>query len=279
MLKFDAKAFFDATTALSRSGQVVEAWQKTSKDKAGPLSPLSDSNRSGLANAVAGLLTSLAELGAQLTLLSAQRLHQEMTKDECKLTYAELKEWLLNIESRLRDELSLTYVFVLDSRRSSYFKLATSSFGRDVTDRLPNAIPDIEDAGKCLALGQGTASVFHLMRVMEAALKSLAGLLGIPYAPSWESYIGQIERCITEKHKRKTVQWKRDEAFYREILGNLQTIKIVWRNPTMHIVRRYSVEEAEEIYIAVRGFLQRIAPRLPKPKAPRIRGSLKELPS
>jgi len=124
----------------------------------------------------------------------------------------------------------------------------------------------VEDAGKCLALSQGTAAVFHLMRIMEAALKGLGGLLGIPYAPSWESYIGQIEKCINEKHKRKTVQWKRDEAFYREILGNLQTIKIAWRNPTMHIVRRYSIEEAEEIYIAVRGFVQRIAPRLPKPK-------------
>ena len=60
------------------------------------------------------------------------------------------------------------------------------------------------------------------------------------------------------------MKWKRDEAFYRDIAGDLQAIKIAWRNPTMHVVRRYSPDEAEEIYRAVRGFLKRLADRLPK---------------
>ena len=68
-----------------------------------------------------------------------------------------------------------------------------------MADKLPSAIPDIEDAGKCLACGNGTATVFHSMRVMEVSLKSFARLLDIPYAPSWESYITKIEIKLKDR--------------------------------------------------------------------------------
>jgi hypothetical protein len=177
-----------------------------------------------------------------------------------------VRELYDHIDWRLLDELSLISLFVLSPERAKYYGQNLGSLGNALTEKLPGAVPDLEDAGQCLSLNLGTSCVFHSMRVMEAGLKSLATLLGIPYAPSWESYITQIERCINEKHRRKTIKWKRDEAFYREILGNLQIIKIAWRNPTMHIVRRYSVDEAEQIYIAVKVFLDRLAPKLPDPK-------------
>lgn len=43
---------------------------------------------------------------------------------------------------------------------------AKELFGQPVEHAFPSAIDDIEDAGKCLALGQGTACVMHLMRVL-----------------------------------------------------------------------------------------------------------------
>jgi hypothetical protein len=139
---------------------------------------------------------------------------------------------------------------------------AKQLFGAEVDEALPRAIGDIEEAGKCLAFGRATACIFHLMRVMESGLKSLAAELGIPYAPSWESYITQIEAKIVQRHKRKTKAWKRDEPFYRDILGDLQAVKIAWRNPTMHIVRTYSVEEAEDVFRCVRTFMKRVADHL-----------------
>ena len=45
--------------------------------------------------------------------------------------------------------------------------------------------------------------VFHLMRVMEAGLKATAGSLGIPYAPSWESYLKQIGGKLEIEWKKK----------------------------------------------------------------------------
>ena len=106
------------------------------------------------------------------------------------------------------------------------------------------------------------------MRVVEVGLKSVANTLGIPYAPSWESYIKQIKDKVDAKHKTKTVRWKKDEPYFKDLLGDLQAVKLAWRNPTMHIVRRYTPEEAEDVFIAVRALMVRLSSRFhEKPKA------------
>ncbi len=135
-------------------------------------------------------------------------------------------------------------------------------FDKEVYDAFPSAIRDIEDGGKALAFELGTASAFHMMRVMEHGLKSLAALLQIPFAPSWEAHISEIEKRINAKYKTKGVRWKRDEPYFRELLGDLQSVKIAWRNPTMHIERHYSPEEAEDVLRAVRTFMSRLSQKI-----------------
>jgi hypothetical protein len=49
----------------------------------------------------------------------------------------------------------------------------------------------------------------------------------------------------------------------RDVSGDLLTVKQAFRNPTMHVDRKYGPEEAEEIYKAVRRFMERLAVELP----------------
>jgi hypothetical protein len=56
-------------------------------------------------------------------------------------------------------------------------------FGEDVSDQFPSTILDIEEAGKCLAMSRNTSCVFHLMRVMEVGLRTLAATLKDPRLP------------------------------------------------------------------------------------------------
>ena len=157
-------------------------------------------------------------------------------------------------------------VFTLPGYQAKFNRPPQKVFGDDVCDSFPSALADLEEACKCLAFARSTAGVFHLMRATEAGLKSAAKLLGIPYAPSWEAYITQLNTKITAKHKTKTVRWKRDEPYFKELLGDFQAIKLAWRNPTMHIVRRYTQEEAEDVLVAVRAFMQRLATRCKETK-------------
>lgn len=165
---------------------------------------------------------------------------------------------IAEFRSRMEDELNGHKFYYVRPDLVWYYD-EQRPFGAAVPAAFYLLDDEIHDAGKCLALGQGTACVFHLMRVMEAALKRFAKELGIPYAPSWESYIKQIGAQIAAKHSSKSTKWKRQEPFYRDALGDLQAVKIAWRNPTMHVVRRYSVSEARQVYGAVQHFMNRFA--------------------
>ena len=89
---------------------------------------------------------------------------------------------MIELGTRLADELEKTKFFYVRPEYVSFYS-DPMLFGEKTNDSFPSAIDDISDAGKCLALAQGTAAVFHLMRIMEVGLRSLSRSLGIPYAP------------------------------------------------------------------------------------------------
>lgn len=220
--------------------------------------PLADVVRPSLRNLLKNLDSDFAHLGFVASAATAERMRTRV--DDPKTTYGQLKETCSDLLSRLLDEAFATVFLSIDSDKTKFYT-ETNLFGAEVAERLAPAIGDIEEAGKCLALDRGTACVFHLMRVMEVGLKRLASDLGIPYAPSWESYIDQINTRIAQKHKKKGIHWKRDEPYFKEIVGDLLTVKVAWRNPTMHIVRTYTPDEADQVFAAVRTLMQRVAVR------------------
>jgi hypothetical protein len=168
---------------------------------------------------------------------------------------------IADIDQRVQDELDGTIFFHIPELYADYVTKPTDGWD-EMIEAFPSSIVNIEEASKCLALDRGTACVFHLMRVMESALRVLAKALGILYAPSWESYLTQIDSRVQQKYKKKGIKWKRDEPFFRDASAHLHSVKAAWRNPTMHIVRDYTPEQAEEIYGAVRTFVRHLATQL-----------------
>jgi hypothetical protein len=219
-------------------------------------------NPGGYGDKERGDIKRLIEMSRVLTHdldLKFTELHLDrMAKEVTKATPAQIVESVETLMERIQDELDSRHFYFVPEALVKYYSTA-DLFGAAVAAKFPSAIGDIEDAGKCLALGRATSSVMHLMRVMECGLKLVGLQLGIPYAPSWEQYLTQIQTRVAEKRKKKTVKWKRDEKFYRDVSGDLLTVKQAWRNPTMHVERRYTPEEAEQIFKAVCSFMQRLA--------------------
>ena len=52
---------------------------------------------------------------------------------------------------------------------------------------------------------------------------------------------------------------------FRDLAGDLELVKIAWRNPTMHIARKYTPDEAEEIFRGTRTFMKHLAAYLSRP--------------
>ena len=141
-----------------------------------------------------------------------------------------------------------------DSYRKTRVGLANPSgflFGDSVNNKFPSAGFDITEAGNCFATNRYTACVFHLMRVMEIAVQKLGDNLGVTVANEkvWQKI---IENIRTELNTKFPNSKDSNRIKYENILGHLETVKIAWRNPTMHPKATYIEEEADDIMHTVK---------------------------
>jgi tRNA nucleotidyltransferase/poly(A) polymerase len=157
------------------------------------------------------------------------------------------------------DELAGRQVFALSQRQSTLFA-AGMPFGDAVNTAFPSVTYDAVEAGKCLALGRWTASVMHIMRVLEVGLRALATLYGLEAEDNWNKVLNQIEAKTREVGKRTygadQEQWAAEAALH------LRFIKNAWRNRAMHPLQKYDEEQATAIYDNTRSFMRHLAEKL-----------------
>jgi hypothetical protein len=166
---------------------------------------------------------------------------------------------ITNFISRLQDELRAQYYFRLREQDVPLYG-QESMFGDAVAKKFKGASADIQNAGNCLALGQGTACVFHLMRAMEVAVRKLGKQLNLTITPqtTWRQMTGQMDPKIkamphsTDGQKRKKDDWEAARA-------NLHAVGSVWRNNTMHPASSYTPSQARDVLNAVRVFMTALA--------------------
>ena len=61
-----------------------------------------------------------------------------------------------------------------------------------------------------------------------------------------------------------------DGALFEDLRASLEAVRNPWRNATMHIEKKYTDDEAEHIFVAVKGFMKKLASRcdeMGEPKA------------
>ena len=164
----------------------------------------------------------------------------------------------LSAVARVRDELLARRAFMIPTNKVDYYESRTPLFGDEIRDRFPSTTFEIDEAGKCFALGRWTACVFHLMRVMEIGIQATARNLGVPdpAKPSERNW-GAILRAMNAAISQKPAGAERD--FLQSTYALLDAVRNAWRNSTMHVENKYIEDEAADILGAVRGFMRKIA--------------------
>jgi hypothetical protein len=191
----------------------------------------------------------------------------EHLRRDLKLGFASgafIKQQIVDMRRRMQDDLKRVYFFSVDRHKSKLVPTAPQ-FGDEVNDNFLSAAPDIEEAGKCLALDRGTACVFHLMRVLERGVRALANTLNVPITnDNWNSILTDIENEIRRRKSRgANPDWSpEDEIFFADTTTSFFVFKNAWRNYTLHKPVMYDPEKASEIYTAVRSFMKHIAQRI-----------------
>lgn len=263
MLKFNASAFYDCISALDRGRTLIEERKDRGKNVLVPLDRINAKEYLKL------LSNSLKVLGAKVTDVGVMQLiaRFEVKGKKNALIYEELVKKTTLISDTLKNELSLINVFVLENAKSEYFQNPELQFGTDFQKRFPSGLFELDEAAKCFALGRPTACIFHLMRIMEIGINAAALSLGIPPpTKGMDRNWGAILRAIKEETEKRTSakpsKWQGDDKdLFAEIYVSLDAVRVAWRNTTMHVENKYTDEEAEHIFGAVRGFMKKIAAR------------------
>lgn len=157
------------------------------------------------------------------------------------------------------------YQFVFVPPRYSHLLLGPSDFfGNEVARLFTDAKRDIENSGRCLALGEWTASVFHSMRVLEIALRKLAEHLSVEnIQANWQNIIEQIDKRILALSKMPAGPPKPlDLQPYVEAASEFRHFKDAWRNHVAHSLHHYDEEHAMRVYEHTKSFMQVLAARV-----------------
>lgn len=160
---------------------------------------------------------------------------------------------------RILEELDSEHYFQIDRHEVRYYG-KKELFGPQVSKKLKDAAYDIEHAGNCLALQEPTACVFHLMRAMEVALRSLSTRLKVKIGP--KDTLGKVLNDIAPKINAmpdRTEVQKRKKERWAEARANLFHVKQAWRDNSMHGKQIYDREHAYAIFRAVGTFMTHLA--------------------
>ncbi len=199
--------------------------------------------------------------GLTLSRKSLQRYAQH-EKNGLIRTIEEIRQFSSELDGRLKDELESVWFMYLPKEQADLYN-NLQPFGSEVNSKFPNENDDIEEAAKCLATKRSTATVFHLMRVMEAGVQSLGAKLGIQLTQEkvWQNILEEINKAIN-KMKPATSEDKELQASYAESSAYLFNVKLAWRNPVMHPKAKYTEEEAEQIFLHVKTFMRHLATKI-----------------
>lgn len=164
------------------------------------------------------------------------------------------------LTTSLSDELEKHHTYIVAPREGELIDNGISQFGPEVVNALPAIRQDVSQGAKCRAYELWTASVMHMMRVVEVGVTVLSDHLGVTRGPSWGVTIANVLQALDGQRKVKgdaeQKQWASETASY------LNFVKDAFRNPAMHPEMTFDREQAISIYDNTRSFMRMLVKQL-----------------
>jgi hypothetical protein len=156
---------------------------------------------------------------------------------------------------------------------------------KNVISAFPSSRREIVAALDCYALNDYTGCVFHMMRVAELGLRTIAkerGVISLGRKKpkpiewgTWQEVFDAIEGQLPAI-RRASPGPKRDAAlsFYDTALSDLRTLRGLFRDPTMHFRGNYDKGEADSAIFRSYSLMGTLATKLTEASSRKIRWGL-----
>jgi hypothetical protein len=184
------------------------------------------------------------------------------------------------LQSDIVGDLQSRNFLRVEEDRSEFLESSDYLFGQAVHDSFNSAVPDIKEAGNCLATECNTAAVFHLMRASEVALRAMAKDRDVVFAnkpidqQEWGTILSALEGKLKAMREDDQKNWPESSIkdtqvrFYSEIIQELRGFNEAWRRHLSHARDDafYDRDYAKSVLTHVRSFMQKIAERISEGK-------------
>jgi hypothetical protein len=214
---------------------------------------LPDVNRDDLRGLIADVMPEMASADFDMCRKGAERLLAviDRTNDS-----REIRISIDDTRRRILDQMDSVFCLATTRRERDLYEQKEPLFGDEVEKKFPTMSEDISEAGKCLALNRATASVFHLMRVMEVGVQRFGSVLGVQMAgeKNWQNILDEINKAIRALDQKAQLT-----KAYAAASAHLYNVKIASRNEVMHPKQTYSTEEAMKLFNATDAFIRDLA--------------------
>jgi len=200
------------------------------------------------------------EIGLEYAVVHTKRFIWRLERD---MTLGDMRHQITELKDRIYDSMA-NVLFMHVPKSEAEFYEPVDAFGPDVSSAFPSIWYDVREAYTCYALDRPTASVFHLMRVLEVALVALGRVFGFSFShTNWGPAIDQLESKIREMGNdpawKSRPDWKEQQEFYSQAVGYLHVTKDAWRNYTAHARGKFEPKQVKVMLENVKLFMQHIS--------------------
>ena len=193
------------------------------------------------------------------------RTKADFTKNLTHLQAHEIQSAVKAFEPVMRADLSIADAYYVTSKGGyDTMALITNAvvlFPADLLLKVPEAIPEIQEAGKCLAFELCTAAGIHVLRALELVLKAyfkhVTNGKPLPNNRNLGSYLKALSGVADAK-----------------VLGVLTQIKDLHRNTLMHPEEALTKDEAIDLFGIVRSAVGAMLKAMPVPATPGLASML-----
>src|SRR6266581_3231978 len=196
-------------------------------------------------------------IGLTLSVNQVNTIIQAINSGKCKP--AQLQALLQELHRRIFEELSAEVFNYIPRYKAEYAD--HMRFNRKgILEFGWTTVSEFQHAGLCYAVGENTACVFHLLRIVDAGIKSaVQRLIGKDFGDgNWNNLKTKIETEMNKKYGEKSLGWKQSEPFYASVLTDITAIGKL-RNRAIHDYKAtYSEDEAKHLLAITEGFVRHL---------------------
>ncbi len=228
---------------------------------------LSDHLRTTSLAALTDFERDCVDLELSTCLVTIHRIQDFLSKPKCETK--KFNELCNELGGRLRDETFAKECFLLTLVEARYYRQPMKGW-EEIVGRFKETLADIEESGKCFAFERYAAAIYHSLQVVEVGLIELGTFIGVKDPKSgWTAVANELEKIVSKKRPLTEFEEK-NYPFLEQVQGTVAALKNAWRNKIGHaqgslllLNKDFSPEIAEEILLATRAFMRRLATDLP----------------